>query len=101
MASNPQISAPASVPAGSLVTVVVTFTLDPGSPDSNGYLCLRDANGTLLVSQSVTLLGTPAESFPAVEVGAAPPGGYGLTLEDTTVGTLTKIASGSFPLLNG
>lgn len=64
--ATPALSpASVTVPNGGTADVIVTWTLDPGTPDVNGTLTLL-VNGSAAVSIPVTHQGTPAETTPTL-----------------------------------
>lgn len=104
MATNPSISAPASVPHGGDGVVTVTFTLDPGTPDQPINVQLLDHAGAVLDQETVTLGGRAAEPFPTILLageGTPTPGQYVLRLDGADAAdVLVRTGPGSFALQN-
>ncbi len=67
---NPIQESPNPVPSGSVGTITLTFTVNPGTPDLTANLNVYDNGVVIASSAAITLKGVPAEATPVVSMGS-------------------------------
>ena len=84
MATPTLTPASVTIPAGGTADVTVTWTLDPGTPDSSGTLQLVQ-DGTVIATVPTVKPGTPAEQAPALVTASPAPGSVLVTCDVAAV----------------
>lgn len=92
--NTPLTVSPSPVPNGSVGTIVLTFTTNPGTPNLTANISVYD-NGALIASApAVVLNGVPAEATPTVTAGST---GTGWEIR-TTAGVLASTGNNTFTI---